>query len=50
MKGETWSRGTNSRFPFGLNVYLNLSIVNIELSTTVKGQTIAQLNFCLSGG
>ena len=24
--GETWSRGTNSRLPFGVNVNLNLSI------------------------
>ena len=50
MKGETWSRGTDSRLPFGVNLYLNLSIINIEPSTTVKGQTIAQLNFCVSGG
>ena len=27
--GETWSRGTNSRLPFGTNVMLNLSNVNI---------------------
>ena len=25
IKGKTWSRGTNSRFPFGVNVNLNLS-------------------------
>ena len=25
-KGETWSRGTNSRLPFDINVNLNLSI------------------------
>ena len=25
-KGETWSRGTNSRLPFYVNVMLNLSI------------------------
>ena len=24
--GETWSRGTNSRLPFGVNVMLNLCI------------------------
>ena len=40
MNGETWSRGTDSRLPFGVNLYLNLSIINIEPSTTVKGQTI----------
>ena len=26
VKGETWSRGTNSRLPFDVNVMLNLSI------------------------
>ena len=24
-KGKTWSRGTNSRLPFGVNINLNLS-------------------------
>ena len=24
---KTWSRGTNSRLPFGVNVNLNLSII-----------------------
>ena len=28
-KGKTWSRGTNSRLPFGVNVNLNLSIVKV---------------------
>ena len=27
MRGKTWSRGTNSRLPFGVNVNLNLSII-----------------------
>ena len=26
IKGKTWSRDTNSRSPFGVNVTLNLSI------------------------
>ena len=26
-RGETWSRGRNSRFPFDVNLMLNLSIV-----------------------
>ena len=26
-KGKTWSRGTNLRLPFGVNVNLNLSVV-----------------------
>ena len=26
VEGETWSRGTNSRLPFDVNVMLNLSI------------------------
>ena len=25
VKGETWSRGTNSRLPFDVNMTLNLS-------------------------
>ena len=31
-KGETWSRGTNSRLPFDVNVMLNLSIVFFSFS------------------
>ena len=27
-KGETWSRGTNLRLPFDVNVMLNLSIIS----------------------
>ena len=30
MRGETWSRGTNSSLPFGVNVNLNLSIVHFQ--------------------
>ena len=26
VKGETWSRGTNSRLPFDVNVMFNLSL------------------------
>ena len=26
-RGETWSRGTNSRFLFDVNLMLNLSVV-----------------------
>ena len=29
-KGKTWSRGTNSRPPFGVNVNLNLSNILID--------------------
>ena len=29
VKGETWSRGTNSRLPFDVNVMLNLSNISI---------------------
>ena len=28
VKEETWSRGTNSRLPFDVNVMLNLSIIS----------------------
>ena len=35
-KQETWSRGTNSRLPFDVNVMLNLSNVdcNVKRATT----------------
>ena len=36
---KTWSRGTNSRQPFGVNVNLNLS--NIQLSP--EGEVLALL-------
>ena len=29
VRGETWSRGTNSRLPFDVNVMLNLSNISI---------------------
>ena len=29
VMGETWSRGTNSRLPFDVNVMLNLSNISI---------------------
>ena len=38
-KGKTWSRGTNSRLPFGVNLNLNLSIDGKQLvcrATAVK--------------
>ena len=35
VMGETWSRGTNSRLPFDINVMLNLSRVTF---TNGKGQ------------
>ena len=38
-KGETWSRETNSRLPFDVNVMINLSIIQIrdliELTTSL---------------
>ena len=37
IKGKTWSCGTNSRLPFGVNVNLNLSII---ASPTVKDTVI----------
>ena len=32
VMGETLSRGTNPRFPFDVNVMLNLSSMTIDLS------------------
>ena len=34
-KGETWSRGTNSRLPFDVNVMLNLSI-NAQICSQIQ--------------
>ena len=36
ITGETWSRGTNSRLPFGVNVNLNLSSAINPQSDTNK--------------
>ena len=49
-KGETWSRGTNSRLPFDVNVMLNLSIIQIrdltELTTSLTlGNRIVSTGF-----
>ena len=44
-KGETWSRGTNSRLPFGVNVNLNLSKINMietACSTGLQQPVIAE--------
>ena len=35
VMGETWSRGTNSRLPFDVNVMLNLSIVT-EINQSIN--------------
>ena len=40
MRGETWSRGTNSSLPFGVNVNLNLSIVHFQLVSFVIAELI----------
>ena len=43
IKDKTWSRGTNSRLPFGVNVNLNLSIilfqsiVNLQRNASIIG-------------
>ena len=34
--GDTWSRGTNSRLPFDINVMLNLS--RVTFTVNCKGQ------------
>ena len=36
--GKTWSRGTNSRLPFGVKVNLNLSINSICREVCLKVQ------------
>ena len=35
-KGETWSRGTNSRLPFDVNVNLNLELPIFSLEKNGK--------------
>ena len=42
VMGETWSRGTNSRLPFDVNVMLNLSNLSIleTLSRIFKPRSI----------
>ena len=38
-KEETWSRGTNSRLPFDVNVVLNLSI-NSHVYASLRGMAV----------
>ena len=40
-KGETWSRGTNSRLPFDVNVKLNLEHPIFSLEKKRKGNSKA---------
>ena len=54
IKGKTWSRGTNSRLPFGVNMNLNLSnayanfwganciVGNMRVANSVKKATRGQ--------
>ena len=53
IEGKTWSRGTNSRFPFGVNVNLNLSSINQDflncmLTDTKTIVTFLNSNYCFS--
>ena len=49
-KVETWSRGTNSRLPFDVNVMLNLSIVLKKLCPiardTVEIELLLKIMHC----
>ena len=42
--GKTWSRGTNSRLPFGVNVNLNLSNSGSPGPGVEDGQVISRLS------
>ena len=53
--GETWSRGTNSRLPFDVNVMLNLSNTKLVISkgygvwvTTIEGQNAFAPTLCFA--
>ena len=39
--GKTWSRGTNSRLPFDVNVNLNLSIGKTTMSSVRASRLFA---------
>ena len=49
IKGETWSRGTNSRLPFDVNVKLNLSNNGLpkRRSNSPQGDQSQGYNFIL---
>ena len=53
VKGETWSRGTNSRLPFDVNVILNLSSILFLLSPNEEQCWIHYdyllINYCSKG-
>ena len=53
VKGETWSRGTNSRLPFDVNVILNLSSILFLLSPNEEQCSLHNnyllINYCSKG-
>ena len=53
-KGETWSRGTNSRLPFDVNVMLNLSWILFPSSPNEEQcwlhNNYLLINYCNKGG
>ena len=47
MKAKTWSRGTNSRLPFSVNLNLNLSNtsnIRRKFFTEISVQMVSPLN------
>ena len=46
--GKTWSRGTNSRLPFDVNVNLNLSIIFIQWHILRLGRLWSYKSFYFS--
>ena len=44
IKGKTWSHGTNSRLPFGVNVNLNLSLNKLILTACIPSEDQSYLS------
>ena len=48
IKGKTWSRGTNSREPFGVNVNLNLSNISNKESEYISQKLHLYMRVCIA--
>ena len=48
IKGKTWSRGTNSREPFGLNVNLNLFNISNKESEYISQKLHLYMRVCIA--
>ena len=48
IKGKTWSRGTNSREPFGVNVNLNLSNISNKDTECISQKLQLCVRVCIA--